>query len=192
MDEDLIATVSRRLRAEEPADIALRMAAVSVMISEDDKPSTLLIMRAQREGDPWSGQIAFPGGKSQPGDGSAAKTAARETREEVGIDLEREGRFLGYADAATTHTGTMRVIPCVFALPARLEVSPNAEVASHRWVELEGLLSPGAKSAYSMVVQGKTISLPAVRVDDYLVWGLTHRIISTLFGLEEGPGPGKR
>ena len=182
MQPDVLSRVSKRLAFAEPPETDLRRAAVAIMVSEDERPSTLMIVRAVRVGDPWSGQVAFPGGKAQEGESTAVETAVRETKEEVGIDLGREGRFMGYAEASTTHTGTMRVVPCVFALPVRLEVSPNAEVASHRWLELEGLLSSKAKSHYGLVMEGKTVSLPAIKVEDYVIWGLSHRIITNLFG----------
>lgn len=182
MPTDVLSRVSKRLDSAEPQETGLRRAAVGIMVSEDDRPSTLMITRARRSGDPWSGQVAFPGGKAQQEDRKAVETAVRETREEVGIDLLTEGRFLGYAEASTTHTGTMSVVPCVFAVPRRLEVFPNAEVASHRWLELEVLLSAKSRSSYGLEVGGKTVSLPAIRVEDYVIWGLSHRIIINLFG----------
>jgi 8-oxo-dGTP pyrophosphatase MutT (NUDIX family) len=71
----------------------VRKAAVALIfrLGENDVPELLFIKRAEYEGDPWSGQIAFPGGRAEERDGSLAETAIRETREETGIDLAREG-----------------------------------------------------------------------------------------------------
>jgi len=63
-----------------------------------------------------------------------------------------------------------------------VEIRPNGEVASYRWVDLEDLLSPGVQSKYNLNYDGRDIDLPAFKVDDYVVWGLTHRILSSVLG----------
>jgi 8-oxo-dGTP pyrophosphatase MutT (NUDIX family) len=181
MDSGIMAGLAQRLATEEPGTAGLRLAAVSVVVRGSENPSLLLIERAERPGDPWSGQIAFPGGKMQEGDGSARGTAVRETREEVGVDLDRSARFLGYSSPLTTHTGTMRVVPAVFQLATEVEVRPNDEVASHLWAELGTLLSPEARTTFQMQFGGEKVNMPAIEVGGYVVWGLTHRIISSLF-----------
>lgn len=183
MDE-IFKRLTRNLVAYEPISKGQRLAAVSIMVRGRESPSVLLIKRAERIGDPWSGQIAFPGGKMQPEDKTAKDTAVRETREEVGVDLSRAAGFLGYGTVATTHTGAMDVIPSVFELKEGVEIRPNEEVASYRWVELQDLLSPAAQSSYRFDLQGKPVQLPAFTVGDYVVWGLTHRILSSM--LESG------
>jgi 8-oxo-dGTP pyrophosphatase MutT (NUDIX family) len=63
-------------------------AAVAVVLREaDGGPEVLFIERARRAGDPWSGHMAFPGGRIDPEDAHARGAAERETREEVGVDL---------------------------------------------------------------------------------------------------------
>jgi len=119
----------------------------------------------------------------QPGDGTAKGTAIRETMEEVGIDLNRAGEFLGYGPVNRTHTGTIEVVPAVFELKESVEIRPNEEVASFRWVDLQDLLVPEARSAYSLVSRG--VEMPAYVVGDYVIWGLTYRILSTML---EGSG----
>ena len=171
----------KNLVTTEPSPKSLRFAAVSVILRERGSPSLLLIKRAERAGDPWSGQIAFPGGKTQPEDLSAKGTAVRETLEEVGFDLDRTATFLGYGVVTTTHTGTIEVVPSVFLLKEDVEVSPNEEVASHRWADLKSLLSPAARCSYKMYLGGIEVELPAISAGDYVVWGLTHRIITSVF-----------
>jgi 8-oxo-dGTP pyrophosphatase MutT (NUDIX family) len=165
---------------EEPAPGRLKFAAVSIIISDSEEPNVLLIKRAEQAGDPWSGQIAFPGGKMQPGDGTARRTAERETLEEVGVDLVRSGRFLGYGKATVTHTGTMEVVPSAFILGGAVKVKVNEEVASYRWVDLRELIGPGAASSYTLRFEGQSIQVPAFKAGDYVVWGLTHRILESL------------
>ncbi len=176
---EILARVTKKLVPHEPPQKGQRFAAVSVILRDTQFPSVLLIKRAERTGDPWSGQVAFPGGKMQSGDGTARDTAVRETMEEVGVDLGRAD-FVGYAPVATTHTGNMEVVPAVFVLREGVEIRPNEEVASYRWVDLEDLLAPKAQSSYKLSFGGKDAELPAFKVDDYVVWGLTHRILSSI------------
>ena len=165
---------------KEPKSKGLRFAAVSIILRKSKSPSVLLIKRAEREGDPWSGQVAFPGGKRQPEDRTPKDTAVRETIEEVGVDLEKAAEFLGYADTMTTHTGTMDVVPTVFVLKSGVQVKPNEEVASYRWVNLVDFLGPNGKSTYKFNYGGRNIEMPSYQVEDYVVWGLTHRILESL------------
>ena len=141
-----------------------------------------MIKRADRVGDPWSGQVAFPGGKAQEGDSTLKETAIRETREEVGIDLGQDADFLGYFTPFRTHTGTLDVFPLVFLLKKKVEVRPNEEVSSYRWVKLEKLTTEQARSSYGVDAGGQTREMPALLVDGYVVWGLTYRIISSILG----------
>ncbi len=180
MPDEIIPRLVTKLRVGEPPAGELRLAAVAVILRDREAPSTLLIKRADRTGDPWSGQIAFPGGKTQQGDIRARDTAARETFEEVGIDLEDSAEFLGYAENIRTHTGTMDVVPSVFLLRREVQVRPNGEVSSHRWVELGSLGAPQARSAYRMNFDGKTVEMPALAAGDYIIWGLTYRIVNSL------------
>lgn len=171
-----------RLSAVEPPPGKLRRASVAVILKEPRMPSVLLIKRAERAGDPWSGQIAFPGGKAQEGDGFLRETAARETREEVGVNLERDADFLGYFLRFTTHTRTIDVFPAVFLLKKELTLTPNEEVSSCRWVKLASLTEERAASTHVVEAQGEKREMPAVLVDGYLIWGLTFRIVSSLLG----------
>src|SRR3989442_10873051 len=80
----------------------------------------LFIRRAQRADDPWSGQVALPGGRRDAGDADLFATAVRETREETGIDLAGAER-LGRLDDLYPRTPTLPPVvvrPFVFALVA--------------------------------------------------------------------------
>jgi len=177
-----LADIMSRLSSAQPAVESKKVAAVSVIIKGRARPRTLLIRRAESAGDPWSGQVAFPGGKMAEGDRSARQTAIRETKEEVGVDLAKYAKFAGYHSFFRTHTGDMDVIPVVFLLERAVKVSPNGEVSGHRWVGLDEFLQPSAASTYHIVVGGAARDMPAYAVGDYVVWGLTHRIISSLLG----------
>jgi 8-oxo-dGTP pyrophosphatase MutT (NUDIX family) len=179
LGSEAFARLAKKLVPHEPPQKGQRFAAVSIIIRDTRFPSVLLIKRAERAGDPWSGQVAFPGGKMQSGDATARDTAVRETMEEVGLDLSR-AEFMGYAPTATTHTGNMEVVPVVFVLKESVEIRPNGEVASYRWVDLEDLTNPEAQSTYRLGDGRLGGDLPAYKVGDYTVWGLTHRILSSL------------
>lgn len=180
MQSEIFPALLRRLGDQEPPVGSSRRASVAVILNSREAPKLLLIKRAEMVGDPWSGQVAFPGGKSQEADGTARDTAIRETREEVGIDLSASSEFLGYFRSFRTHTGTMEVIPSLFLLRGTVAVRTNEEVSSYRWVGLDRLLSSEASSSQKVNFQGKIREVPAFRVGDYIVWGLTHSIISSL------------
>lgn len=142
----------------------------------------LLIRRAERDSDAWSGQVAFPGGKMNKDDGTALKAAVRETREEVGVDLSTDATLLGFFGSFRTHTGEMEVVPAVFILKKMVEVMLNPEVSSYRWVGLDSFQSPESKSTFTFEVGLVKREMPAYVVGDYLIWGLTYRMIEALLG----------
>src|SRR6267143_4828799 len=190
LKQGIVSKISQKLSSVEPERTGLRLAAVAVIIKNDKSPGLLFIKRADRRGDPWSGQVAFPGGKRKDGDATARETAARETLEEVGIDLNKSARFLGYAESAITHTGSMKVVPAVYVLTEEVAVHQNNEVASHRWIALRDLVSPASRSSYHLDYGGQEVEMPALAIDGFIVWGLTHRILSWL--LPELIGPRER
>jgi 8-oxo-dGTP pyrophosphatase MutT (NUDIX family) len=173
---------SKLFHDESVGEFGLGRASVAVIFKFDESAKILLIKRAVKEGDPWSGQIAFPGGRVERGDSSFRDTAIRETREEVGIDLRRNSRFLGYLGLFKARTRGMMVVPSVFTLTGETRISPNREVASHRWVPINIFGTDSNRSIYSRDRDGMKISFPSYVVGDYVIWGLTERIISTLTG----------
>jgi 8-oxo-dGTP pyrophosphatase MutT (NUDIX family) len=170
----------------EPArDPALPRAAVAILLRPGpDGPELLLIRRAEREGDPWSGHVALPGGREQAGDDGPAHTAARETREEVGIDVAAGGRLLGPVEPVwpqSTRAPSIVVRPFAFAVPPRTEAVPNRnEVDAAVWIPLRELREPGAVTEHLLEMEGiEPMRFPAFGARGYVVWGLTHRILTT-------------
>jgi 8-oxo-dGTP pyrophosphatase MutT (NUDIX family) len=145
----------------------------------------LLIRRADREGDPWSGHMAFPGGRADPRDADTIATAVRETREEVGIDLAHGGEWLGALQELHPRSGApaIHVYPHVFAVPAGTQAHPNEEVHRALWVPLSDLSSPGAAAEHVHEHAGARVRFPAYAVGPYVVWGLTYRMLSELLAL---------
>ncbi|MFL5559887.1 MAG: NUDIX hydrolase [Gemmatimonadaceae bacterium] len=146
----------------------------------------LMIKRAEYEGDPWSGQIAFPGGRQELEDQSLERTAIRETWEETAIDIARDGAILGPLDEVSPRTPTVRrvvVRPYVAAVVADVEVVESPEVAAAFWVPLPALRETAAWITAEVQAHGQSLSVPAFAHGDYIVWGLTERILRGFLGL---------
>ena len=129
-------------------------AAVALILREGGSGlEALLIRRAEHPRDPWSGQMAFPGGRSEPGDADLAATAVREVAEETGLDLAHAGRLLGALDEvramARLRPMDLSIQPYVFALHAPAEAFARAEVSSVHWVAPERLLDPAMSGTFS-------------------------------------------
>jgi 8-oxo-dGTP pyrophosphatase MutT (NUDIX family) len=161
--------------SKEPSPVA----AVAVIINPKDRGgSVLLIKRRERLGDPWSGQIAFPGGHKASGDRDYFETAIREVGEEVGIDL-REHVLLGHLPRVRAHTQRIQVVPYVFELKTSAMVRLNEEVSEGFWAPLDSLEK--IKSTRTEVeVEGGKLRVDAYLYDGHVIWGLTFRIINTL------------
>ena len=93
--DSIITRLNGHQRDLEDVGDGTREAAVAAILRPGDHTEALFILRASREGDPWSGQMAFPGGHKDPEDISIRHTAERETWEEIGLDLSRHARHLG-------------------------------------------------------------------------------------------------
>ena len=165
-----------------------RQAAVSVVLREPGSGlEVLFIRRAEREGDLWSGHVAFPGGRVEPGE-AIEEAAVRETVEEVGLDLRADAERLGALDEIPA-IGRGRAVglsiqPWVFALrsvPGPLRFS--GEVASARWVRLADLLDPARQVPFPYVHEGQRLLLPSLDVDGLVIWGLTYRMVEMLADL---------
>lgn len=167
----------------------------SVALVVRPRPSdleALLIRRAAFDGDPWSGHVALPGGRRAPGDRTTAETAIRETREEVGIDLAESGVLLGRLDDVRPRRGgpLVSVSAHVFAVPPDTGVRPNHEVESALWVPVCHLADAAAAIEHVHTLStGETVSFPAIGYADFVIWGLTHSIV-TQFCRVIGPGAG--
>ncbi|KAJ2368377.1 hypothetical protein H4S01_001626 [Coemansia sp. RSA 2610] len=106
----------------------------------------LFIQRAHHDQDPWSGNIGFPGGKHEAGDGSDQSTAERETREEVGLDLSAGFVHLGQLDDSPAYM-LCRGIKIVVSPHVYLQTSADTpaftltdEVASAHWIDFGHIL----------------------------------------------------
>jgi len=160
-----------------------RRAAVAVLITGGAEPAVLLIKRQKRLGDPWSGQMAFPGGFSSPVDGSLETTARRETEEETGIALSEAGVLLGVLDDVSPRTPYLPplvVTPYVFLVAEELATHPGPEVATAFWLRVRDLFDPGLRKLFRLKLPGEVREFEAIVIGDYTIWGLTERVLQQL------------
>lgn len=175
-------SLRKRIRKETATPVSeenLPVAAVAIIISpKENGGSVLLIKRTEREGDPWSGQIAFPGGHKSPEDRDLLETATREAAEEVGIKL-REHRLIGHLPLVYPRTRRVHVVPFVFELAGDAIVRTNNEVSESFWVRLDFLENLRPTKTLVNVGEGM-LDVDAYIYDGHVIWGLTFRIINIL------------
>jgi 8-oxo-dGTP pyrophosphatase MutT (NUDIX family) len=181
--------VRERLARREPRrlrDVARSIeAAVALVLAPGSaqRMELLLIKRAVNRDDPWSGQIALPGGRRESHDPDLLVTATRETGEEVGISLPRN-RLLGELDDLHPRTATLPPVvvrPFVFGLAEQPPVMVSAEVASYFWVPLTQLADGETRTQFR--IPGRDDLFPAYRVGSDVLWGMTERIVSSFIEL---------
>jgi 8-oxo-dGTP pyrophosphatase MutT (NUDIX family) len=158
-----------------------RHAAVAVILAGQPE-SLLLIRRAERDGDRWSGQLAFPGGRWSPGDRDLEATARRETFEEVGVDLSAAACLAVLADLAprTPVLPPILVRPFVYALPAPLPLTLNDEVAAAWWTPLAAFRRPGIYGPIEFSRYGTLVRSYGYQLEFGILWGMTERILTPL------------
>jgi 8-oxo-dGTP pyrophosphatase MutT (NUDIX family) len=156
-------------------------AAVALVLRGGPDLDLLLIKRAVSERDPWSGHMAFPGGRLDPSDASLLDTAVRETREETGILLDPAGRLLGSLDPVSPSTRRLPplvIAPFVFGAEAGVEAVPEPlEVERTLWVPLAELRDPAVRRVVPIPMPGGEIPFPAFVLGEHVIWGLTYRIL---------------
>ncbi len=164
-----------------------REAAVSLIVrSGPEGAEILFIERARRVGDPWSGQMAFPGGRRGESDATLSDTAERETREEVGIRLER-GAYFGRLDDLIGHSSGPApglAIACfAYELRAPATIAMNEEVHDVIWIPVS-MLADADLFVDKHVPSNYDGEFPGIRCghdDSRVIWGLTYRFMCVFF-----------
>ncbi len=190
-----IALVRQRLAAlgaPPPSEEPGARAAVALVLREardaegDVSAEILFIRRAEDPLDPWSGHMAFPGGRADEADrGDSMTTALRETEEELGLSLREHGEPLGKlpelpAIARGRRVGLV-IAPHVFALHHDVELSPSEEVAEALWWPLSPLAGGELRTIYPCVFEGRRLELPGHLLGERVVWGLTYQMLEMFF-----------
>jgi len=164
-----------------------KWAAVAMLLREGASgPEVFFIRRAEHPRDPWSGHMAFPGGRHDAADATLLETAMRETREEVGLDLSSEAEHIGQLDdlqAIARRKPQETVIrPFVFEVhrESPLQVD-DREVAEALWTPLLPLYRGEVDTVRPYQWHGTEIDFPAYDVGGRVVWGLTYQMLRSFF-----------
>jgi 8-oxo-dGTP pyrophosphatase MutT (NUDIX family) len=184
----LRSSLASRHAVEAEDEAGVRRAAVAIIFraGEDGSPELLFIKRAEYPGDPWSGQIAFPGGRQESGDSSLQETAVRETREETGIDIGSEGMVLGVLDDLRPRSIRLPAVvvrPYVAVLERNEQLELSSEVALAFWIPFGALAQKESWQQDTVVARGVQINARVFRHDDHVIWGMTERILAQLLEL---------
>jgi 8-oxo-dGTP pyrophosphatase MutT (NUDIX family) len=158
-------------------------AVVALLLHEHGSDlEVLLIHRAERINDPWSGQIGLPGGRVEKTDVSTRAALNREVSEEIGLDLSIKGRELGTLSIGSPMRRLdMKVQPWVYALTSRPEIRTSSEVRDVFWVSVSSL--PSRSSSTEIEIRGIRREVDAFLVDGRVVWGYTHRVLNELLSI---------
>lgn len=177
-----------------PAD----RAAVAVCLRERrGRAELLFIERAERDGDPWSGHMAFPGGRVEPGDHSPRRAAERETFEEVGMSLVG-AEALGRLDDMRGHRASgqpgLVISAFVYHVPEPPPLVLSDEVEQAFWFPLAELLESRRHVDHRFGPDDRWC-FPGIVVGDperHVVWGLTYRFLEVLLAALGRPLPERR
>ncbi|MXW17231.1 MAG: CoA pyrophosphatase [Gemmatimonadetes bacterium] len=147
----------------------------------------LVIRRSDSPRDPWSGQMALPGGSMDEADDGLLATAVRETREETGLGLDRGRGVIGRLETARPMGVRLPVItiwPFVFrAVPDAVARVGSPEVASVHWFRVKDLADRGNRGSYQWREGGLVRAFPCIELEGRVIWGLTYRIVTGFLGM---------
>jgi 8-oxo-dGTP pyrophosphatase MutT (NUDIX family) len=179
-----IEQVAIRLAASRPelsiATYSMRAAVALCVRERAGDLDVLFIRRAEHEGDPWSGHLAFPGGRIDPTDTGPRMAAERETLEELELDLS-DARLLGQLSDVPGHAESICVSAFVYALDGDPVLVPNYEIRSAFWSPLSHLTDPSRQAQKHFTYLERSMPLPTVRLLDDprapLLWGITYKFM---------------
>jgi len=187
-----ITQIKQRLDNHQPQAFKLdvnRHAAVALILRRGESGTEiLLIRRAEHENDPWSGDLAFPGGRIEEEDRDDRAAAERETWEEIGVDLSA-AEYLGQGDDLGGAYLSVRVSCFIYHLHQDVPFTMNGEVVDLFWVPLTTLLDTDRNRMEEFYYRGADRTHPIVDLSEWSqrpLWGLTYRLINNflqLFGL---------
>jgi len=167
-----------------PFEASPMQAAVAMILAEGrDDLDVCFIRRAEREGDPWSGQVAFPGGRAEARDPNANAVAERETYEEIGLKLDPAHLIAPLPVRPIDRQHLNHLSPFVYYVDEHTRnsarVAERHEVASVFWVPLHHLFEPSAATDLEYPLAGTAQRFPGIRYQDHVIWGLTLRILES-------------
>ena len=182
--------IKARLAAHQPTRFAPKrdthQAAVAIVLRERaNDTDVLLIKRAEKRGDPWSGDMAFPGGHREPQDADLTAAALRETQEEIGLIVDRAnliGELPQQRPSRRGRTFDMLVAPFVFFVDGDPSFDLSHEVDAVVWSPLAPMHGGRSHASEDRLIGGVPMPFNGYRVrGGHFVWGLTYRMIESLF-----------
>lgn len=165
-------------------------AAVAMLLADiPTGPELLFIVRAPHDDDPWSGNIAFPGGRIAPGDRGARQAAERETLEELALDLGGCD-YLGRLDDLYGLTLPILVSCFVYTARQKPPLTANHEIAGTFWYPLAALGEPARHRQATFCWRGVPTTQPVAELlaaGEPLLWGITYRLLRNFFSVLDLP-----
>lgn len=167
----------------DPAFANLPKAAIGVILAPDtnaQEVTALFVKRKKTIGDPWSGHMAFPGGRLKNGE-SLTQTARREVLEETGISLQNY-EFLGNLDELPTGNASVIVSPFVFLAPRQDNVTiEQREIVDYIWIPLSFFSERRNMQKMQIETYGAMREVASFPYrSNYIVWGMTLRVVDDL------------
>ena len=184
IDDIAGALVGRVARSAAPGPQGHAAVAIILHAAMTAEPRVLIIERAPYDGDPWSSDLAFPGGRLEPDDADARAAAERETLEEVGLDLSA-ARLLGRLDDRAARILPLTVSAFVYAIHTATELLLSDEVSDAFWVPVAHLVDANRQCEHHQRGQAEIHRYPAVDLfgpEKPLLWGVTYFFLCELLG----------
>jgi 8-oxo-dGTP pyrophosphatase MutT (NUDIX family) len=157
-----------------------------IFVADTSDMEVCFIRRATRIGDPWSGQVAFPGGRASISDSCPEEVAERETREEVGLALKSTDRIgkLPIRDVQRRDLkDSLTLTPVLYQIPFERRDLAHAknkdEVSRVFWVPVSHLFDEDAVTSINYSIGGRNNAYPGILYGEEVIWGLTLRILES-------------
>ena len=173
-------------------EIEARRAAVAMILRKGKvEVEMLMIRRAEHDGDPWSGDLGFPGGKIDFEDKTARSAAERETHEEIGLQLI-EDSFLGQLSDISGAYIPVNIACFVYQLTESANFKLNPEITRYWWIPLSRFLEPARHRHVTFTYRNERRARPVIDLvePEYpFLWGITYRMVEQFFDLMNKPLP---
>ena len=186
MTIEQIIAILNNYQPQKLEQLTQKQAAVAMLLTDAPTgPEVLFIRRAEYDGDPWSGDVAFPGGGIEAADSGPQQAAEREAWEEIGLRLNPQ-YCLGQLDDLSGAYLPIQIFCFVYLLPNKPQLIFNCEVVDAFWVPLASLLDPQRRKQASFEYRGSKRTHPIIDLDGYcdrFLWGITYRLFENFFSL---------
>lgn len=177
--------LSRYPSLDLPDSARLSHSAVALILRETGTGAEILMVRrAEHPKDPWSGHMAFPGGRVDPVDASPERAAVRETLEEIGVDLDRRARRIGRLAELRARSRfremAMSIYPFIYEIAGPVEFTLNHEMVEALWIPIGFFLDEGQRVEMEHVDGDIARVLPCYRLENRVIWGLSLLMLDEL------------